>query len=84
MATAVHDAKSRLLGANGAGMAALGTEARRQEAIRSRQRAGAFLIVFLGELLPSLRHLLQGPSVLLSFPQLRQAAAFLREALVFG
>src|SRR5262249_43770327 len=75
---------ARLLGANGAGMAALGTDARRQEAIRSRPRARAFLIGFLAELLPSLRHLPQGPAVLLGFRLLRQTAAFLREALVFG
>ena len=85
MATAVHDAKSR---ASLVQMAqvwlrlAQKHDAKRQSG--SRRRARGFLIVFLGELLPSLRHLLQGPAVLLSFRQLRQAAAFLREALVFG
>jgi len=43
----------------------------------------AFPIGLPGELLPSLRHLLQDPAVLLGFRLLRQTAAFLREALVF-
>jgi hypothetical protein len=75
---------ARLLVANGAGMAALSTEARRQEATRSRGQVRAFRIGLPGELLPSLRHFLQDPALLLGLCLLRQTAAFLREALIFG
>jgi len=55
-----------------------------QQGVRSRWQLRAFPIVLPGELLPSLCHFLQHPAVLLGFCLLRQTAAFLREALVFG
>lgn len=41
-----------------------------------------FRIRLSSELVPSLRHFLQNPTVLLGFCLLRQTAAFLREALI--
>ena len=75
---------ARFLVANGAGMAAIGTGARCQEALRSRLRIRVFQIGLLRELLPSLRHFLQDPLLLLSCCLLGQTAAFLREALILG
>lgn len=44
----------------------------------------AFPIVLPGEFLPRLGHFLQDPAVLLGFCLWGQAAAFLREALIFS
>ena len=85
MANTVQDAKAR---ASLLQMAQvwlrLAQRPRRQEATRSRGQVRAFRIGLPGELLPSLRHFLQDPALLLGLCLLRQTAAFLREALIFG
>src|SRR5262245_48867603 len=55
-----------------------------KEAFRSRLRIRVFQIGLLRKLLPSLGHFFQDPLLLLGFCLSRQAAAFLREALVLG
>src|SRR5262245_39864825 len=85
MANTVQDAKARALLLQMAQvMAAPDPGARRQDATRSRRRVRDIRIDLSGELLPSLSHFLQDPSVLLGFCLLRQTAAFLRKALVFS